>query len=687
MQKLLISRRGLVISLAVALIVLINIFFLKYYSTYSYSFSSDNEYYIVNKDSIGDISLAEGLTPIAHEDILKHLVDKLKNDDSELLNEAKESVKKEFFEIYKQDLKDEIQRDYTKQLFTLLEKSFALYEDLKSEFLKTHELELKDYIVRDILLELKSGNFDLDHALAELNTKFDKKEYYRYLIEDILLANGPKTKKITAKGKSILSLLYKEVRNPIYSRKFLTETRTIVSDRVFKDMQLNHDNVVKMLKELALPSKSVFSGDGIVISSGGKFFAGALVTIGQIRELGSVLPIEVILNYQKEYDHDICENLLPKLNASCVILEKEIGKNLLDKLDLEKFQLKILGLLVSSFDNTIMLDADNMPIKNVDLLLTSEPYLSTKFLLWPDIWHKGTSPIYYDIARFKIGEVVHREGLANNEKFENYVKKDKNNDVMFHDLEGTLPGMGVETGQMVLSKSEHFRSYLLALYYNIYGYSHYYPLLYQGVFGLGDRETFIPALEVFKESYHLTTYDVWLAGYMNEENNFMETTIVQYDAAQSISFFDNWRSWLQKKNLDTRLWPHQDNQYSRDLFTEFKNDPANYALPDIFFLHVHKVKINPIFNTNNNDGDLEVYKRRNMGLPGIYPEFGEQDWELKFHSISKWVACNALSSTHFWKELAKVSRDEICKAVSDYVEFLKKDSLHVESEKLTLPAM
>jgi len=50
-----------------------------------------------------------------------------------------------------------------------------------------------------------------------------------------------------------------------------------------------------------------------------------------------------------------------------------------------------------------------------------------------------------------------------------------------------------ESGQLVVSKSSHEKMLLLAAYYNYYGPSHYYPLLSQGAWGEGDKETYVVA--------------------------------------------------------------------------------------------------------------------------------------------------------------------------------------------------
>lgn len=71
-----------------------------------------------------------------------------------------------------------------------------------------------------------------------------------------------------------------------------------------------------------------------------------------------------------EYDKQICEDLLPnKLNGKCVVIQNILGKEVFDMVS-AKFARKILGLIVSSFDHTIALDADNFPLEMSTIYFT-----------------------------------------------------------------------------------------------------------------------------------------------------------------------------------------------------------------------------------------------------------------------------------------------------------------------------
>ncbi|ODV69009.1 nucleotide-diphospho-sugar transferase [Hyphopichia burtonii NRRL Y-1933] len=649
-------------------------------------------------------SLTKEITETHQQDILEKLKQELKTKyEKKYTSELKASIEKEYEPKFKNELRNSINELYSKKYFDEQVRSYQLIENLKTDYIEQHKDVLKDFSIissfKEVINEIPAldSNFDLQ---SKIDTKLDefvnKKKYFSYIIEDLLLANGPKSDKLSdeERGEDLIGRFYRDVVPP-YSEEKLRSHIHLKEDK-FNDLKSKHENLLRLLKELPPPPSHVAHGNGIMISGGGIYFPGALVTIGQIREMGSKLPIEVIINTQEEYDKDICENLLPnQFNAHCIIIENEIGSDLLKKLNLKKFQMKVLGFLVSRFDNVIALDADSLPLKNVDTLFELDPFLNTKFVLWPDIWHKQVAPQYYEIANIKLGHPIHRDGIANDASYIDYLKQDHYKKVSLHDLEGAPPSMSVESGQLVFSRHFHWRSLILTLYYNIYGPSHYYRLLHLGVPGEGDRETFVPALHALNEPYHVVNHDSWLAGYRRDDGFFKETTIVQADPQQNLKFFNDWKDWLKSKKLDTRLWPFQANAYTQKLLDDFKKEKQiiksdgkdsagliTYQMPDVFFLHVHGAKVNPVLDSAQ-DGYEGVFKHRSLGLPDAYKDsFSKTDWELKFHTISKWIACHGIRSQSFWDNVAKMPQLQVCDKVSKFVDFLKKDSKDLKAGNL-----
>ena len=268
--------------------------------------------------------------------------------------------------------------------------------------------------------------------------------------------------------------------------------------------------------------KQYHNKNGVVYIGGGKYTWLSYLSIRQLRKTGSELPIEVFFPPHEEYDEYYCENILPKYNAKCIVCDKLLEQAL--ELIRGGYQYKMLAILMSSFENTLYLDSDVMPLVNFDHLFTSDLYKKNGLMLWPDAWARTTSPKYYEIAGIDVPEVKVRyseselKALALDEPvlpLEEGTFANSN----FHDFRNTIPDFTVEAGMMLINKSSHVRTMQLALYYNVLGPDFYYPLLTQGSAGEGDKETFNAAATVLGESYYVCPKKFNFKGYFHVENS------------------------------------------------------------------------------------------------------------------------------------------------------------------------
>lgn len=249
-----------------------------------------------------------------------------------------------------------------------------------------------------------------------------------------------------------------------------------LSDDAVKKLAGAHARLVAVLDaaDLRGDAARLFKGTGVVMVAGGEYFGPALVGIHMLRSAGSELPVEVFLAGADEYEKNVCEFILPALDARCILMSDFLGGQ---KVEAEHFQLKALALLLSSFQHVLLLDSDSIPlVAPEDDLLVQEPYLSKGLVVWPDFWLASEDPAFYRIAGAK---------LANG-----------------HKIPAGLPAASSEAGQLLVNKGTHLKALLLAAYYNVYGPEHYYPLLSQGALGQGDKETFMAAAVVLDMPYY-----------------------------------------------------------------------------------------------------------------------------------------------------------------------------------------
>jgi len=171
----------------------------------------------------------------------------------------------------------------------------------------------------------------------------------------------------------------------------LIENHTNLSAEDAHFSRASHAEVVKKLPEYP---KKAYSGRGLIMLAGGRYNMYAATALGVIRETGSKLPIEVWMNDTAEEKEGWCDEL---------VKEGMVCKWLSDYADVEArqqgYQLKIMTMLFSSFEQFLFLDADNQPIKNPDTLFDSKSFVDTGAILWPDYWgHTGAPYLPYIVG-------------------------------------------------------------------------------------------------------------------------------------------------------------------------------------------------------------------------------------------------------------------------------------------------
>ncbi|MCJ1476276.1 hypothetical protein MMC13_004942 [Lambiella insularis] len=235
--------------------------------------------------------------------------------------------------------------------------------------------------------------------------------------------------------------------------------------------RIAHEAVVRHLP--AYP-ENAFEGRGVVMLAGGKYSEFAATALGMLREVGSRLPVEV---WMKDHSEE--------KEGWCAELEQEgmVCRRLSDYMDMSAlpmpYQWKIFTMLFSSFEEMIFLDADDMPIRNPDVIFDSPVYRENGAILWPDYWkHSGSSWLPYVL------------GMS-----------DEQSDMLQDE-------QSAESGQVVWHKKWHWKSLCLAAYYNYFGPPYYFTLINSGWAGWGDKDTFPMALKALQEPYYQINHEI-----------------------------------------------------------------------------------------------------------------------------------------------------------------------------------
>lgn len=151
---------------------------------------------------------------------------------------------------------------------------------------------------------------------------------------------------------------------------------------------------------------------GIVICAKGvEQFANAWVCINMLRNFGCRLPIQFWYVNPNGMDERM-RALVKPLNVECVDTLKESRHHPTPQA--EYWYLKIYASIHSPFNEVLVLDADNVPTIDPELLFHTPQFIETGAIVWPDFGHlKPDAPIwklcgiqYQDEPEWESGQIV-----------------------------------------------------------------------------------------------------------------------------------------------------------------------------------------------------------------------------------------------------------------------------------------
>lgn len=385
-------------------------------------------------------------------------------------------------------------------------------------------------------------------------------------------------------------------------------------DEDIETMRKTHSATLKFIKES--PPNLVYTPKtrGLVSTAAGKYLPMLVISLRMLRRTGSTLPMEVFFASEEEYESYICEEVLPSLNAKCIVLS-HILNTVPNSIPPKGYQLKCFALLFSSYEQLLFLDSDSFPVHDPEILFTSEPFISTGMITWPDFWASSVSNLYYQISSQPVPSSFSQRATT-------------------------------ESGEILISKKGHEGTLLLAMYYNYYGPTHYWPLLSQGAPGEGDKETFLAAADAVGESYYATRAQVRGLGHFKDDRKLAGSAMVQFDPVEEF-----------------RLAQHDND-------TKDAQPPPPHT-PRPFFVHANYPRMNPatIFRFPDQTWDQEHNRIRVWtGRKDVLDAF-DFDLERAYWIEIKTVVCELEHQFFYWQGF-----DDLCLNTTIYWNAVYEDS-------------
>lgn len=467
----------------------------------------------------------------------------------------------------------------------------------------------------------------------------------------------------------------KQVKGDVKNKEVLL-SKAEISPELLELLGKSHRSILEQFPEGLSRHTYKKGSTGVVLIGGGKFSWLSYLSILALRETGSKLPVQVILPQYSDIEKEIklCGEILPALNASCIVVPDVLGLTvMLHWSHFSLYQFKSLALITSTFDNILLLDSDNILLTNPDDIFKSELYKQYGMITWPDYWVRTTSPHFYNIAGRQVSDLhrvrwnrfpLHNAGPANNE-------------VPYHDLDGAIPDLSTESGQLFINKATHGRTLLLSLYYNVYGPGLYYKLFSLGEMGEGDKDTFVTAAEITNEPYYQVKSFIKTSGFINGDNNFQGVAMGQGNPIIDHELFVE--HVINNKGL-AELPEAEQIQKLKDI--ENKHFSAHSSTP-LFTLHCNYPKLDPLdlmsrenlIDQENNRMRFRVYSNfateKTMTDVNGHASQIKVDFELQQWNHIKQALCEkGLKFDHFKNS----DMTKVCDFIKNSVEWLKETS-------------
>lgn len=371
-----------------------------------------------------------------------------------------------------------------------------------------------------------------------------------------------------------------------------------------------HEDVVEIAKKIAGRLPLIPGTKGIVTTAGPTAEAILTTSLRMVRKSGSKLPIQIWMYDKSEYDPYMCEVVWPSLDADCMLMTDYLPAEVLSGGDTHleishHFQMKILSLLFSTFEQVLFLDCDLFPVNNPDSIFLTEPFISSGWILWPDYWANTNSPDYYKITG---GQPV-----------DMYAQQ------------------STESGAMLINKATHASAMILSAYYNRYGPEHYYWLLSQGAIGHGDKDTYMAAIRHLELPVYQVRTTPRRVGYRCDGG---ERPIA---SAQHHPYDD----WLITAQNVSAL--HPDRLMLKDI-----------PVPRTLFIHGNLPKNDAVALMDwsiPNDWDDQLFCNHGKGNP--HRQWGSKEFTLFHYGYDaeksmwdqmRWLACEHESGVKRWRE-------------------------------------
>lgn len=447
------------------------------------------------------------------------------------------------------------------------------------------------------------------------------------------------------------------------SESYLLELESFDKDTLAQLKKI-HKTVISKIPKTA--SISYYEGAGYVTTGGGEDDFLSLLLIKQLRELGSVYPVEVMIPPLFKPNPVLCNEVFPKLGATCIPMVDVFGVESLQQLRYNHLLVETLAVLGSSFNHAFFVAPSTLPLQNPDKLFNSAVFNEFDLITWPSIYRKTVSPSYYEVAGIKVEKTpvrIMNDRFSPIEYYKEFERRQKEEVLFpkqsFHDFKGTASEYSNVNSLYLIDKTKNFDVLLLMLYYTNDGLARYYPLL-----NLASYKTSGDFLSASAHYFKKTFYQNYKTpDKIGEKVGPISAITLHYDPMEDYNLLASKIYDIDQRRLKTGQ------NYHYDYFEEFRK-PFNVFTSTPMFFHAESPGLNPFkIREKGLYSTLEVSNRR---IFGNHIKFYGMDFELAVTKLMHTILCDDKTEFDYFQNEGV---ERLCKDfLFDRISFLSANS-------------
>lgn len=165
---------------------------------------------------------------------------------------------------------------------------------------------------------------------------------------------------------------------------------TYVNSAFVLEAKEKHSSITRRLPQFPI---HLYKDNEYVIAGGIDKYWYVYSVIKVIKNLGSNLPVEIIIPTIEDYNENFCKHSISNLNAKYILVPEVYGFDVIKKYNLKEFG--ILSIFTSSFNKILYLNNYNYPISKPDQIFASVLLQQNVMILWSDHEPRTTSLFFF----------------------------------------------------------------------------------------------------------------------------------------------------------------------------------------------------------------------------------------------------------------------------------------------------